>query len=219
MAEYFGIKNYERYQHYKHRNPPWIKLYYDLLDDDAFISLDIASRHHYMTLLLIAGRQNNRVNSDGSYLQKVMRLDAQPDLTTLFNTGFLIALRKRGAIKKTPKPRSEYLSSETEYLSSETEYVGEKVNGAKKLSSRQRLDIFEVTDTLRKWSRKEHAPDPDFHLEEFKDYWRGLKDKDLKTDWLAAYRNRLRQLRDNPNFLSLEASMAMQTFLGETERE
>jgi len=217
MAEYFGIKNYERYQHYKHRNPPWIKLYYDLLDDDAFIALNIASRHHYMTLLLIAGRQNNRVLMDGSYLRKVMRLDAEPDLTMLFDYGFLIAIRKRGVSKKTQKPLSEYSSSETEYSSSE--YLPEKVNGAGKLSSRQTLEIFEVTDTLRKWARKEHTPDPDFHLEEFKDYWRALKDKDLKSDWAAAYRNRLRYIRDNPTILSIEASMAMQTFLGETERE
>ncbi|WP_233218251.1 hypothetical protein, partial [Roseateles chitinivorans] len=59
MPRFLSVKNFERYQHYTKRNPPWIKLYYDLLDDDDFISLSIEARHHYMTLLLIAGRKNN----------------------------------------------------------------------------------------------------------------------------------------------------------------
>lgn len=89
--EFFSIKNFERYQHYKDRNPPWIKLYYDLLDDEDFISLSIPSRHHYMTLLLVASRKHNKIPLDLDYLKKVMRLDAKPILTELFQRGFCVA--------------------------------------------------------------------------------------------------------------------------------
>jgi hypothetical protein len=33
------IKNWERFQHYKHRKPPWVKLYHDLLDDREWHAL------------------------------------------------------------------------------------------------------------------------------------------------------------------------------------
>ena len=29
------VRNWERYQHYKERNPPWIKLYVELLDEEC----------------------------------------------------------------------------------------------------------------------------------------------------------------------------------------
>ena len=96
--KFFNVKNFEKYQHYKQRNPPWIKLYYELLDDDNFISMSIASRHHYIMLLLIAGRKNNLILNDMSYLRKVMRLDTEPDLTELIDSGFLLASRRRPAI-------------------------------------------------------------------------------------------------------------------------
>jgi DNA-binding NarL/FixJ family response regulator len=32
----YSVKNFERFQHYKDRSPPWIKLYNELLDDYEF---------------------------------------------------------------------------------------------------------------------------------------------------------------------------------------
>ena len=36
----FRIRNWSRFQHYKNRRPPWIRLYRDLLDDPEFNELD-----------------------------------------------------------------------------------------------------------------------------------------------------------------------------------
>jgi hypothetical protein len=33
------IKNWEKFQHYKYRNPPWVRLYKGLIDDPEFMSL------------------------------------------------------------------------------------------------------------------------------------------------------------------------------------
>lgn len=117
--QFLSIKNFEKYQHYKKRNPPWIKLYYELLDDDDFISMSITSRHHYMTLLLVAGRKNNRIPNDTKYLRKVMRLDDAPDLIELFDSGFLLASRKQSA-SSTKTPCKQNALSETEYSEAET---------------------------------------------------------------------------------------------------
>jgi len=48
------IKNWEKFQHYKNRRPPWIKLYRELLDDREFGSLPGEAAKHLVMLWLIA---------------------------------------------------------------------------------------------------------------------------------------------------------------------
>ncbi len=87
--KYYGVKNLEKYQHYKDRDPKWVKLYYSILDDEAFIFLSEIDRCRYMTCLVLASRTNNKIPADPIYLRKVMRLDKNPDLTPLLSCGLL----------------------------------------------------------------------------------------------------------------------------------
>ena len=48
------IKNWERFQHFKDRKPPWIKLYRDLLDDKNWFELDSDAAKLLVMLWLIA---------------------------------------------------------------------------------------------------------------------------------------------------------------------
>lgn len=41
---FLRVKNFDRFQHYKDRTPPWIKLYNDLLDDYDFSCLPDAEK-------------------------------------------------------------------------------------------------------------------------------------------------------------------------------
>ena len=52
-------KNWERFQHYKHRSPPWIKLHRDILDDYDWWSLPVASRAIAPCLWLLASCEEN----------------------------------------------------------------------------------------------------------------------------------------------------------------
>lgn len=52
-------KNWEKFQHYKHRSPPWIKLHRDILDDYDWWSLPIASRAIAPCLWLLASCEEN----------------------------------------------------------------------------------------------------------------------------------------------------------------
>lgn len=47
-------RHWDQFQHYKKRNPPWIKLHRDLLDDYQFHCLPVASRALAPCLWLIA---------------------------------------------------------------------------------------------------------------------------------------------------------------------
>ena len=87
---YLSVKNLDRYQHYKDRDPKWIKLYYSILDDEGFMVLDETLRCRYMTCLIIASRTENKIPHDPTYLKKVMRLDKAPNLQPLIDSGFLV---------------------------------------------------------------------------------------------------------------------------------
>ena len=48
------VKGWARFQHYKHRRPPWIRLYRELLDDVTWHRLPVASRALAPMLWLLA---------------------------------------------------------------------------------------------------------------------------------------------------------------------
>jgi hypothetical protein len=52
------IKNWQKFQHYKHRSPPWIKLYRELLDDKQWHDLDGDSAKTLVMLWLIAAEND-----------------------------------------------------------------------------------------------------------------------------------------------------------------
>ena len=50
----YKIKNWSRFQHFKDRRPPWVKLYRDLLDDLDWFELDPLASKTLINLWLIA---------------------------------------------------------------------------------------------------------------------------------------------------------------------
>ena len=54
-------KNWDNFQHYKHRSPPWIKLHRNLLDDMHYQRLPIASKALAPMLWLLASESNSGV--------------------------------------------------------------------------------------------------------------------------------------------------------------
>lgn len=55
------IKNWARFQHYKDRSPPWIKLYRDLLNDREWFALDDQSARLLVNLWLIAAESDGHI--------------------------------------------------------------------------------------------------------------------------------------------------------------
>jgi hypothetical protein len=54
------IKNWSKFQHFKDRRPPWIKLYRDLLDDMEWNTLDPVASKVLVSLWLIASEDENQ---------------------------------------------------------------------------------------------------------------------------------------------------------------
>jgi hypothetical protein len=84
------IKNWSEFQHYKDRNPPWIKLHRSLLDDYEFSSLPDASKAHLILIWLFASQNDGKIPEDAKFLQRKLGLEKLPDLKTLIDQGLLI---------------------------------------------------------------------------------------------------------------------------------
>lgn len=87
----FRIVKWSEFQHYRDRNPPWIKLHYDLLTSRTWIELDDASRLLAVACMLVASRNGGEIPS-GEYVRRVAYLDKSPDFRPLVKIGFLQAL-------------------------------------------------------------------------------------------------------------------------------
>lgn len=91
MARYFSIKNFSKFQHYKDRSPPWIKLYNELLDDFEFGCLPDASKAHLILIWLLASRSENRLPYDADWIARRINATDGVDLAGLERAGFIVS--------------------------------------------------------------------------------------------------------------------------------
>ena len=56
MSVSYRIRNWDKYQHYKDRNPPWIKLHVDILTSQDWVMLDNDARVLMIACMMIASR-------------------------------------------------------------------------------------------------------------------------------------------------------------------
>jgi len=83
------IRNWKRFQHYKGRNPPWIKLYNSLLDDYEFQALTELTQRHAFHLMLLASNTGNRIPFDPTWVAKRINARSKVDMVVLITCGFL----------------------------------------------------------------------------------------------------------------------------------
>lgn len=69
-ARKFHIRNWDEYQAYKHRNPPWVRLYFDTLNSRDWIMLDGDGRALMIALILLASRDGGYVVNDFDYIAR-----------------------------------------------------------------------------------------------------------------------------------------------------
>ena len=68
--KYLKVSNWDDYQHYKDRDPVWIKLYRSILDDYEFECLQDASKLLQVFLWLLAAKLDNKIPYDLTYISK-----------------------------------------------------------------------------------------------------------------------------------------------------
>ena len=183
------IKNWSKFQHFKDRKPPWVKLYRELLDDIEWHLLDPKAAKVLTMLWLIA-------SEDDGYL---------PDIKTLAFRLRLSETETKLAISKlshwlmqdaidliSERYQSDSLETETE-TEKETEKEVDRPTSPKTRLTRLSID-WELPDEWAIWAKKER---PDLNVNQvadgFKDYW--ISEAKAKADWFATWRNWIRKQR------------------------
>jgi len=87
--QYLKIVNWEKYQHYSKRNPPWIKLHNQLLDNYDYGCLQDASKLLLMTLYLLASRTENNIPADQNWVRTKGMLRGTINWEPLISAGFI----------------------------------------------------------------------------------------------------------------------------------
>lgn len=90
MRGFFSVVNFDRFQHYRGRTPPWIKLYNNLLDDYAFARLPDAAKWHLVGIFLLASRYDNKIPADLDWLAKKLSASFVINLPLLQEAGFIV---------------------------------------------------------------------------------------------------------------------------------
>lgn len=119
----YRIRNWSQFQHYKTRNPPWVRLYFSLLSSPAWVTLDDASRVLAVASMLLASRSDEgdgSLPSDPEYVRRVAYLNSSPDFKPLIACGFLEyaddASKNASTMLATPPTETETEQSRAEHI-------------------------------------------------------------------------------------------------------
>jgi hypothetical protein len=183
------IKNWSKFQHFKDRKPPWVKLYRELLDDIEWHLLDPKAAKVLTMLWLIA-------SEDDGYLPDTKTLAFRLRLSET-ETKLAISKLNHWLIQDAIDLISERYQSDSLETETETEKEGEieviKPTSTKSQSTRLSVD-WQLPDNWAIWA-KQHRPELNINeiADGFKDYWIAQPGaKGRKADWFATWRNWIR---------------------------
>ena len=175
------IKNWTKFQHFKDRRPPWVKLYRDILDDIEWHELDPLAAKVLVMLWLIASEDDGRI----------------PDTKTLAFRLRLTEVKTKEVVIKLShwleQDDINVISERYQHDPLETERETEKEKEKKALGKRLANDFsFPLEwEQFCQQTRPELSPVKTF--DQFKDYWIAQAgQKGVKLDWFATWRNWVR---------------------------
>lgn len=184
MNGYLSVKGWSNFQHYKDRNPPWIKLHRELLNDYEFTCLQDASKAHLMLIWLLASQLENKIPNDAEWIKNRIACKETINLKELIDNGFLLPDSNALAECK----QSAIVETETEAYREEAER--EKPQRKKRATSL--TAEWMLPDDYREYC-KSKRPDlcPDATAENFLDYYlsHGKPMVDWKRTWQRWVRN------------------------------
>jgi hypothetical protein len=94
----YRIRDWDKFQHYKDRRPPWVKLYVEIIDqydgegvEKRFHSMRDSAKLTFLLLLCLASRYNGVIPSiDRNWLSQHLGI-ANPDINPCIDAGYVVA--------------------------------------------------------------------------------------------------------------------------------
>ena len=169
MTAHIEVRNWERFQHYKKRNPPWIKLYTELLDDYELMELDPRLRWVAIAMLLLAGRTDNKIPAKLPALRnRLWMADLTPaDVEKLASVGFIVLSQDASKVlarcyaQTETETETETTSTKSSAARVENSPVGEEADPAAEMRA-----FFAPLVREKLWRGKKPPPKapPDWNL-------------------------------------------------------
>lgn len=197
-------KNWREFQHYKDRNPPWIRLHRKLLDDKDFHKLPVESRALAPMLWLLASESmDGQINADLEDLAFRLRTDERSikkALDPLLLRGFFEVVQDAST---TLAPRPHVAVPETEALQSNTETEAEPASTAAPPRPKRKTPLpqdFGLSERVQQWARAEGYERLSEHLDAFrrKAQAKGYTYADWDSAFMEAVREDWAKLRGKP---------------------
>lgn len=181
------IKNWSKFQHFKDRRPPWIKLYRDLLDDMQWHQLDPLASKVLVTLWLLASEDQDGCLPDTKTLAWRMRMTEKQILDCIsklshwleHDDDVLISERYQDDLPETE--RETETKRETKSAVACPPDVG--LQEWEDWLSLRKAKKAPVTETVVKSARKE-AEKAGITLNAFLTIWCARGSQGLQADWL-----------------------------------
>lgn len=108
--KYLRVPNWDEYQHYKDRNPPWIKLHNQLLDNFEFTTMPDESKAHLLAIWMLASRTNNKIPHDAQWISAKICASAKLNIALLVERGFLEEVPENSGVQEEERKCSNSLA-------------------------------------------------------------------------------------------------------------
>jgi hypothetical protein len=130
VAKFLVIRNWGKYQHYKDRNPPWIKLHVELMTSMDWVSASDKSRVLMMGLMMLAAKCDNKIPLNKGYIKRVCYLNSEPDFRELLELQFIEQIEDRADASTLPQNASDSYEMLDQRKSTEKETEAETPRAA-----------------------------------------------------------------------------------------
>ena len=181
------VKGWTKFQHYKDRRPPWIKLSRELLENYDWYRLHNDSKSLAITIWLLAAENDDpkagTIPDDPEWLGFRARMPAKTVIECIKD------LVKYGFLEHVKTDDSDLLAPCYQHATPEAEAEADISNQGVEKITLKNLSVDHIADWLadKRANGKYHTIDEYELLEMFKDYCTS-KGKQYK-DYVAAYRN------------------------------
>jgi hypothetical protein len=205
------IKNWTKFQHFKDRRPPWVKLYRDILDDLEWHELDPLAAKVLVMLWLIASENDGRIpdNKTLAFRLRLTELKTKEIIIKLSHWLEQDDISKISERYQSDRPERE-TEGETE-TETETKRKIATIVACPPDVDQQIWDDWKqlrkakkapVTETVVKGARKEAAK-ANMAFSDFLSVWCARGSQGLQADWLKPdERNLTKTGQRNANVLS-----------------
>lgn len=87
--KYLAVRNWQKFQHYRERNPVWVKAYVELLDNPDWLALSDAAKGQLFALWLLAAKRGNRIPADPQALRVLLGVTGKLHVQDLIAGGWI----------------------------------------------------------------------------------------------------------------------------------